>query len=102
MKSRLSEAALTAVEFAFAREQTFAQEPLGHLKPSTLDEVAAVGDQNIAYEVGMVYEVDCARTQVESNYVAARARCLRQKGGRIATELAQASHYGFPLQGRWL
>lgn len=61
VERRLSEATLSEVELAFAREEPVAEQHLRALEASPFVKVAVVGDEDLAYEVGVVEQVERLR-----------------------------------------
>ena len=53
------------MKLAFARQQPFSEKALCHLETAALCEVAAMSNENIAYVVGMIYEIDMLGSKLE-------------------------------------
>lgn len=77
MERGLHEAALAAMNFAFAGEKTFTENDLGALQRGALGEVGIAGDEDIANVVGIVDQIILLAGNLEGGNVAILARELR-------------------------
>src|SRR5260370_35510708 len=70
MERRLDQAALAHMKTAFAGQQAIAQQHPGALQHAALGEVALIGNQDVANEVRMIYEIDVLIGEPEIGQVA--------------------------------
>ena len=89
MKGGLRETALPFVMFAFAGEQTFAEDDFRALEGAAFLEGTRLREKNLANVIGMREEVEMLRSEFEVNDVAVFAREPREKRDRIALHGAE-------------
>jgi hypothetical protein len=87
VKCRLDQSPLPAVELPLACEQTLAKESLCHLEAAALSEVAVMGDKDVTYVVGIIYEENPLGAESDVNDVAVLARNSRQEPQGVAAKL---------------
>src|SRR4051812_32623252 len=86
MKGRLSQATLATMKVALARQETFAEKPLGALERAPFHKALIISDQNVLDVVRVIEEVNILRAESEIDYVAMRARSLLQVGERVTAK----------------
>ncbi len=89
------------MKFAFAGQQSFAEQHFGAFEKTALGEVGLMGDQDIFDPFGIADQIDVLRAQAKMDQVAMIAGQALQELGRIFAELRQDTEYGKSFaQGR--
>jgi hypothetical protein len=102
MKCRLREPPLAAVKLAFARQEPFPEESLGHLKPPALYKVPVVRNKHVTDEVGVVYKEEFLRAKLEKDDIAVSAGQPEQEIQRVAPKFEKVSDKGPALRSGWV